>query len=95
MKVSVEKFSIYIIVCIGCLGATAQAQTRRTYAFDDNVKSLKVIPAGNFAAPPVLETGTGQQAEISFDILGHEYNSLAYSIEHCDANWNPSPLSPL
>jgi hypothetical protein len=95
MKVSVEKFSLYIIICTGCLAAAAQAQTRRTNAVADNVKSLKVHLAGNFMAPPVLETNTGQQAEISFDILGHEYNSLSYSVEHCDADWNPSPLSPL
>jgi hypothetical protein len=51
--------------------------------------------AGDFMSPPVLRTDKRQTAEISFDLLGHDYNRLSYSVEHCDADWKPSQLSVL
>jgi hypothetical protein len=45
---------------------------------------------------PMIQFNSGQQLELDFDDLtGNEYNSYTYTIVHCDADWQPSDMSPL
>lgn len=60
-----------------------------------SVKTLQVKVAGQLFAEPYLAMGSDEQMEISFDVLGAEAERYAYTIIHCDADWNPSSLSPI
>jgi hypothetical protein len=51
--------------------------------------------AGQPSAAPVIELHGDKQVEIHFDALDQNAYRFAYSIEHCDADWNPSPLIPV
>lgn len=42
---------------------------------------------------PVIELGSGQQLELVFDDLSPDYHSYSYTLVHCDADWNRSPVS--
>jgi hypothetical protein len=68
-------------------------EARRTNVYADELKCLQVHLAGDVLSPPILRTDQRQVAEISFDILGHDYHPLSYIVEHCDADWKPSQLA--
>jgi hypothetical protein len=51
--------------------------------------------AGELLSDPVIELNGEKQVEISFDALEQNYNRFAYTVEHCDADWNKSSLAPV
>ena len=67
----------------------------RTEVFSNRVKSLQVKVAGEQISEPYIELNSDHRLEISFDVLNHTQGQYAYSIIHCDADWNPSMLTPI
>ncbi|MFC3197372.1 DUF5103 domain-containing protein [Parapedobacter deserti] len=59
------------------------------------IKSVQFFPAEQENALPVIELHSGDRLALSFDDLRADVRNYYFSIEHCDANWNPSRLSPL
>lgn len=46
---------------------------------------------GGFLEPlPVLTLGSGQEVEVSFDEMSHEYHRYVYRLQHCDFAWQPT-----
>jgi hypothetical protein len=71
---------------------------RLIYADQDylsSIKSVQVIPAKQEGAFPILPLGGDDVFEVSFDDLRADIRQLYFGIEFCDAQWNPSLLSPL
>ena len=66
---------------------------QRTEVMQPYIKTVQAIVNDNFRLPPVIELGSEDYIDISFDHLSHEYNRFIYSITHCDADWKPSNLS--
>ncbi len=60
--------------------------------FVPNIKSLRVMLNGEWDSAPVMVIGKGDYVEISFDDLTHEYKRYNYTIQHCNADWQPSDL---
>lgn len=56
----------------------------------DRVRSLRIADGDNDTSVPVI-WGDGVLV-ISFDLLSEEREYLRYSIEHCDARWQPSGI---
>ncbi|MDR1344508.1 MAG: DUF5103 domain-containing protein [Tannerellaceae bacterium] len=71
------------------------AQPYRTGIHGGAIQTLKVGIAGETLSDPVIGLNGGKQIEINFDAMEQNFNRFAYSIEHCDAAWNPSQLSPV
>lgn len=44
---------------------------------------------------PVYTLGSNEELLLSFDDLRPGFRNLYYSVEHCDADWNSSRLSPI
>lgn len=84
------------ITLIGLLlAATGIFATELRYdnqVYDDRVKTVQLTKAGTEDRYPVLALNTSDQLELSFDILGNKNEYFQYTIVHCDANWNPTPL---
>ncbi|MCR4957633.1 MAG: DUF5103 domain-containing protein [Prevotella sp.] len=54
-------------------------------------KSLQVIVNDNWLAPlPIMELGTNDVVNISFDQLSHNYHRLVYHLELCNPDWTPN-----
>jgi len=102
--------TLWLLVLVHLSSAIfAQKQKRRTARerspqqelVYDNVDYLQVIktvqlhPAGQEKAFPVIELHSTEKLELAFDDLRGDVRNYYFSIEHCDANWNPSRLSPL
>ena len=59
---------------------------------DTNVRSLKVAPESNIYLPAVLVMGSADHLVVNFDYIDYDVHYLRYSLQHCDALWQPSQL---
>jgi hypothetical protein len=66
-----------------------------TQIFDENIKTLQILPNGESLMLPVLELGSADEIVISFDELSYEASNFYYKIVHCDAYWNESHLASM
>lgn len=87
------------ITAIACLliVITIQAQSQLVYdnfIYDPNLKSVVFSKAGVDDRYPIMNLNSPEQLKLGFDILGTKNEFFQYTIVHCDANWNPTPLSP-
>lgn len=93
-----------------CLGALAQKQKKKRAGRErtpqqeliyDNVnylaaiKSVQFYPVDQENALPVIELHSDDQLMLAFDDLRGDVRNYYFSMEHCDADWKPSRLSPL
>lgn len=61
----------------------------------DDIKSLEVKVGGELISSPYIELEGEKQIEISFDALHRTSERFAYSVIHCDADWQKSALLPI
>ncbi len=75
----------------------AQSQTEPYYtqAFNNRYRTLQAAVVGYELSPPIIELGSDEQINISFDEFSEEVNYYQYSLIHCNADWRPSALSDL
>jgi hypothetical protein len=71
------------------------AQTAQTEVNSSTIQTLRITVAGEPLSDPVIGLSGDRQVEINFDALEQNVYRLAYSIEHCDADWNRSALAPV
>lgn len=62
------------------------------YIYDPKVQSVIFSKAGVDDRFPIMILNSGDQLQLGFDILGNRNEYFQYSLTHCDANWNPTPL---
>ncbi|WP_257656870.1 type IX secretion system plug protein [Parapedobacter lycopersici] len=99
---------LLLVHCCGLLSAQKQKKRRASRERSpqqelvyDNINYLPVIrtvqlyPAEQENALPVIELHSNDQLELAFDDLRGDIRNYYLSMEHCDANWKPSRLSPL
>jgi hypothetical protein len=63
------------------------------YIYDPNVKTVVFSKAGVDDRYPIMRLNSEEMLELGFDILGTRNEFFQYSLTHCDAHWNPTPLS--
>lgn len=84
-------FMAGLLICI-----SAYAQTDLVYdnmIYDPNVKTVILSKAGVDDRFPIVSLNSQEQLELGFDVLGNNNEYFQYSLTHCDANWEPTPLS--
>ncbi|MFI5163541.1 MAG: DUF5103 domain-containing protein [Sphingobacteriales bacterium] len=67
--------------------------------YDNNVyrpeiKSVEFYNTAKQASFPIIRLGSDEKVLLAFDNLKGGSETYSYTIEHCDANWNSSNLSP-
>lgn len=63
------------------------------YIYDSKVQSVILSKAGVDDRYPIMTLNSSEQLQLGFDILGNKNEFFQYSLTHCDAAWNPTPLS--
>ena len=53
-----------------------------------NYKSLQVILNNDWTALPIMQLGSDDVLQISFDELSHNYRRLVYELEMCNPDWS-------
>lgn len=61
----------------------------------NSIKTIQFYPVGKESNLPIYTLGTDEQLLLSFDDLRGDVRTYYYSIIHCNADWEPSRLSPL
>ncbi len=99
-----------VVILFACLTAMAQKQKKKRTTRErtpqrelvyDNVnylaaiKSVQLYPIDQENALPVIELHSDGQLMLAFDDLRGDVRNFYFSMEHCDADWTPSRLSPL
>jgi len=59
------------------------------------IRTVQFYPVGQESSLPIYTLGSTEQLFLSFDDLRGDVRTYFYSIEHCDANWEPSRLKAL
>lgn len=105
-----RKLILIFVLSHICLGLIAQKQKKKRTSRErspqqelvyDNInylqtiKSVQFYPVDQENAFPVIELFSDDQLMLAFDDLRGDVRNYYFSIEHCDANWVPSRLSPL
>jgi hypothetical protein len=61
---------------------------------DNNIKTVLLYKENTAMSFPVINLNSGEKLELHFDDLSGRQRSLSYTLIHCDAQWEPSPLEP-
>ncbi|MFD2163950.1 DUF5103 domain-containing protein [Paradesertivirga mongoliensis] len=64
-------------------------------AYLPGIKSVEFYNRAKEQSLPVITLGSEDELLLGFDDLRTGSRNLYYTIEHCDANWNSSRLSPI
>lgn len=83
---------ILLLLVLLLVGTRLNAADTATGIFNDRFKTLEVKVDGNEMSPPVIGLNGVDRIVISFDELSDEVSYLRYSLEHCNAMWQPSGL---
>ena len=72
-----------------CMALSCLAQ--RNEIFSPDIATLQVNNTRQrLSVLPVIQLGSDERIQISFDCLGHEYHRFTYKITHCEADWSTS-----
>lgn len=61
----------------------------------DNIKSVKLAPAGELLGQPIIQLNMGEQLNLVFDDLGENDKYLKYTLIHCSHNWQRSSMNQI
>ncbi len=86
---------LLLVLCIIFAAKSAFAVQYCTQIYDENIKTLQVLPNGEQLKMPIIELGSEDEVEISFDELSYEVSNFYYKIIHCDAYWNETDLASM
>ncbi|WP_374948679.1 DUF5103 domain-containing protein [Mucilaginibacter sp.] len=71
------------------------AQTPYTNTvYRHEIKSIELYNTAKQSSFPIIALNSTDQLVLGFDDLSGSSRTINYTLEHCDANWNPSRLSP-
>ena len=86
---------LLLILCLVVAVNSAFAVRFCTQIYDENIRTLQVLPNGESLKMPIIELGSVDEIVVSFDELSYEASNFYYKIVHCDAYWNESDLASM
>ncbi len=63
--------------------------------YQPNIKTVEFYNTALEGSFPIITLGSAEQLLLGFDDLSTSSKSYSYTVEHCDAEWNVSRLSPV
>ncbi|RYY35916.1 MAG: DUF5103 domain-containing protein [Sphingobacteriaceae bacterium] len=73
---------------------TAFAQPYTDAVFKPEIKSIELYNESKAGSLPIIALNSGEKLVLGFDDLTGQTRNFYYTLEHCDAKWNSSRLSP-
>jgi hypothetical protein len=88
-------FFFLTILCLSSFVQKSNAQViYNNRVYKPGIKTVQFYNATKEGAFPVINLNSNDQLLLTFDELGSNTRTYNYTIEHCDAEWNPSRISP-
>lgn len=90
---------IFIILFISSFALSTPLHSQDEYlvnydfTYADNIRTVRFHLNGLLLGYPIIELGSNNQLLLSFDDLDDYFKRYTYTVEHCDANWEPSNLA--
>jgi hypothetical protein len=84
---------LFILIIWSSKTSFAQAPYSNN-VFKPEIKSVEFYNSKEVASFPIIALGSGETVTLGFDDLKGGSRTLNYTLEHCDANWYSSRLSP-
>lgn len=86
---------LWAILFVACFAFQSQAQITYTdRVYRPNIKTVEFYNSEKEGSFPIISLGSNEQLLLAFDDLTNNSATYNYTIEHCDADWNPSRISP-
>ncbi|NDW13588.1 DUF5103 domain-containing protein [Bacteroides sp. 214] len=85
------RYLCVILFSLGLLSLWGQ----QTKVFSSDIRTVQVVKNETFDAFPVLELGTDDFVDVSFDLLSHDYRRYTYVITHHNADWSASNVQDI
>jgi hypothetical protein len=63
------------------------------HIYFNNIKSVKFSPAGDQLSLPVIQLGSGEQLELSFDDMDNDTKNYYFSFVLCNADWSRAQVN--
>ncbi|WP_233268769.1 DUF5103 domain-containing protein [Mucilaginibacter lacusdianchii] len=83
-----------MIICLAVLKSFAQQLVYNNYTYRPEIKSVECYNTSKEGSFPIINLHSTEQIQLNFDDLSGQSHNYYYTIQHCDAQWNPSNLSP-
>ncbi|MBD1393186.1 type IX secretion system plug protein [Mucilaginibacter glaciei] len=86
-----------LLLFIGALFIASNLNAQTPYAngvYRHEIKSVEFYNTSKQSSFPIIGLNSTDQVVLGFDDLSGSSRTVNYTIEHCDANWNSSRLSP-
>jgi hypothetical protein len=89
---------LFVLLCnciafLPALPAGNPADLYRDHIFRETVKTVLLYKEGWELSYPVIELNSQDRLVLSFDDLADKVSNFSYTLIHCNAYWNPSPIS--
>jgi hypothetical protein len=90
----IDKFGLILFILL-CIALQTSAQTTYTNnVYRPEIKTVAFYNTSKEASFPVLNLRGNEEMLLAFDDLKGGSKAYYYTLEHCDANWQSSRLSP-
>lgn len=90
-----KKYCFVIVLWLFVSSTLAQQTAVYTnFTYNPQIKSVQCYNTAKEGAFPVIKLNSGEQIMLSFDDLSGQSRTYYYTLEHCNAQWNSSRLSP-
>ena len=86
---------LLVVLCVFWAVKSVFAVRFCTQIYDENIRTLQVLPNGESLKMPIIELGSVDEIVVSFDELSYEASNFYYKIVHCDAYWEESDLASM
>ena len=87
--------AVYLILLLAVSNSSsAQTYQYTNYTYSPQIKSVECYNTAQDGSFPIIQFGSNEQIQLAFDDLTTRSRNYYYTVEHCDAQWNTSNLSP-
>jgi hypothetical protein len=83
---------IFITLAFFIFSTIAFGQGYDNNVYRPEIKSVELYNTTKQASFPIIKLGSDEKVLLAFDNLRGGSQNYSYTIEHCDANWNPSNI---
>ena len=63
--------------------------------YRDNIQTVLLYKAGFELTPPIIQLNSAERLLLAFDDMDADHKDYKYTIQQCDAFWNPSELQQM
>jgi len=82
-------------IILSLLYLSTNAQVQKDTIYDARIHTVLLYNSKQEQSFPLIELGSTENLQLKFDDFNDVFTNYSYSIEHCDAEWRLSPISPM